>query len=140
MNVSRFGGQPETRPQIRPMSCSRFASVYWCECEVTKDSDVSVHLWEPLDADVPPDARPCCYGIAEIDFYDHTGNKTLLKHIRHHDMMGMIALLPDGRFVEVGYGNVVYREHVQRWFVRWLAWTNSRLARMMQAGLEEYLR
>lgn len=42
-------------------------------------------LVEPLNVRVPLDARPYCHGIGEIDFYDKTGNKLLVR-TSGHDM------------------------------------------------------
>ena len=44
----------------RPLSLSAFAKLWHCDAEFEPDGDSVhwVHVWEPLDVDAPPDARP----------------------------------------------------------------------------------
>lgn len=126
----------------KPMSLLAFAKLWHCEAEFEKERPDATHwwvVWEPLDTDAPEDARPYCYGIGEIDFYDRTGNRHLDRRVRCHDLTAphpMLVLLKDGVWREVLSGKVVYRNG--RWHMRWLCATNTRAAMMMNAGFAEY--
>lgn len=124
---------------VKQMSCNAMVKAWCCDCEFERDGDYHVWLWEPLGVDdVPDDARPYCYGLGEIDFYDHSGNKLLLRSVRHHLFCGGIdvVLLSSGVFYEICSGQCVYR--AGRWHMRWWAGNNTRRARMLNAGYPEY--
>ena len=131
--------------QTIPMHCTRWLTVYQCECEVEKIGENVLHLWEPLHTSgIPKDARPYCYGLGEIDFYDPSGNTCIAKSVKHHDLGhgNIIVLLADGRFAEVASGRVLWREGVGpygmgSWWMCWLAYTNGRKVRMLTAGKSE---
>ena len=127
-------------PVVKPMSCQALVKAWYCEAAFTRDGAHFVHVWEPLDVDLPETARPYCYGAGEIDFYDKTGNTVLWRRVRHHQFCGGkdVLLLSDGRFYEVYSGQVLFREG--RWFMRWWCGDNTRAARMLNAGWPEYQR
>ena len=130
---------------MKLMSLRAFVKLWDCDAEWEPDGDskCSVIVWEPLNVDVPPDARPFVYGIGEIDFYDCMGNTVIAKRIRFHslnDSFPNLILLPDGVWRETTWAQVVWREHPDRtgWYVMHRATSNTRAARMANAGMEAY--
>jgi hypothetical protein len=106
--------------------------------EFTQDNDAPHWgaFWEPLKLDLPDTAKPsCCYGN-QIVFYDRTGNKLLKDYVTTYDFIGPHPhlLFLEGKWREVVNGRVEYRDG--QWFMRWTVVTNSRIARMMNAGWE----
>lgn len=98
-----------------------------------------VHIWEPLDVDAPPDARPYCYGLGEIDFWPVSGKNKLAERVRCHQFIADdLVQLRDGTWFKITSGRCMYR--AGRWWMRWLAHKNTRHAKMMNAGWPEYIK
>jgi hypothetical protein len=75
-------------------------------------------LLEPLHVTAPPDARPYCYGVGEIDFYDADRKRVICK-TRSHDLTASYptVIKADGIWWEiVGSGQVVYIDG--EWVIR----------------------
>jgi hypothetical protein len=123
---------------MKPMSCKLFAQLYFCEAEWEPDGANCVHIWEPLDVDLPEDAKPHCCLVNEIQFWDKTGNKNLLAHnARHHDIAGCIVYLHGtSTWWKVASGTCVYRNG--RWYMRWWAHKHDRESKMMNEGWIAY--
>lgn len=124
----------------KPMSLSAFAKLWRCEAEFEPEGEAGTWwvVWEPLDTAAGEDARPSIFGD-RVCFYDRTGNRKVESYVPFHDLddpFPNLLLLGDGVWREVLSGRVVYRDG--RWYMRWLAATNTRAARMMNAGFPEY--
>lgn len=107
--------------------------------EFTRDEDAPHWgaFWEPLNVNLPESARPsCCYG-RDIIFYDRTGNKLLVDHVRHYDFMGPHPhlLYVGDAWREVVSGRVEYRDG--NWYMRWAVATNTRFALLANKAQSE---
>lgn len=106
--------------------------------EFTQDNDAPHWgaFWEPLKVDLPETAKPsCCYGN-HIVFYDSSGNKLLKDYVTTYDFCNVHPhlLYLSGKWREVVNGRVEYRGG--QWYMRWAVATNTRHARMMNAGYQ----
>jgi hypothetical protein len=88
-------------------------------------------LLEPLHVDYPNNAKPYCYGIGEIDFYDHTGNVKLGSIRSHHLNASHPQLLCIvGQWWEVvSSGEVAVME--RQWVIKRRICNNTRIAAML---------
>ena len=135
---------PPEQYKYEPFSMSRFLSVWHCECEyeIAHESKNLVYLWEPLhhpqDDTLDETARPR-WEYEKIVFYREVQKDWI--HVNRHLMFGKsaspdVVILPSGLCVEIGGAQVVWR--VDRWFVRWHGYTNSRAALFAKQGLEAW--
>ena len=120
----------------KALSVSAFCKLWWADCEFEQIGPNSYHVWEPLNMDAPENARPYCYGLGEIDFYDSTGNRKLAHAVQcHHfnNAHGDLLLLGNpGIWVDVASGQVTYRKG--SWYMRWLCFRNTRRAHFANHG------
>lgn len=116
-----------------PMSMRLFGMLYECQAYFERDGRNWIHIFEPLDVDIPPDARPYCSSW-DITFYDHTGNNVLARNIKYHggDHLNVAVILSDGVWYERSSGRCIYRNG--RWWMRWSAARNTDLARVANWG------
>ena len=119
------------------MSCNAVAFLYDCECRWRRNGRRSIEIFEPLNIDAPADARPSCWGLNEVTFYDSTGNKVIGRCTTHdikHINPTLMRVRGTGRWWEVGCGSVRWiesfiDENKGRWVMVWEAWDNTRAAR-----------
>ncbi len=123
---------------VQPMRLSRYAALYWHEGEWQPDGPQSAYMFEPLDINAPASARPHVQS-GSVRFYEKSGNR-LLGEPRCYDMDflldGTMVYLGDresGAWYEVASGQAIYRDPPGRWFMRWLAYKNTRRARAFTA-------
>lgn len=121
---------------MKHLSMQRFATLWSCECDWKKASKYTITIYEPLEIDAPPDARPYCSSW-DIEFYDKSGNKSLGK-ARCHNREGAAPdmMLIGGKWYEVTGGEVRFVEG--RWHVVRTGYLNGRLPKMMNAGWPEF--
>lgn len=123
---------------MKPMHVHRLAWLGYHEGEWESCGKNSIYLWEPLDAkEAPHDAKVFCHGLGEITFYDRTGNGIKEQNVRHTQLDGDTALCVGGVWHQIASGRAMYRKGIG-WCMRWLAYRNTRLARMLNAGWTEY--
>ena len=114
---------------MKPRSCSRRLTLFECEAEFERDSPHWVRVYEPLRTNAPENARPHCFGIGEVDFYDKTGNRKIA-HVRSHDFARVspeLLRLSDGLWYEVVSSEC--RWHNGQWCMVWNAAKNTRSSR-----------
>jgi hypothetical protein len=125
-----------------PLSINAACKLWWVNSGKFEPEPAPSHwgyLWEPLDGDFPPGARPHTCFLDQVVFYDRTGNQRLHADTVHHH--GLVEPYPTLLFVadrwrEVLSGSVIY--HDGRWNMRWLLATNTRFSQMMNAGFETW--
>lgn len=112
---------------MRPMTVRSLGSLLTCDAAWEQVGPESVHIWEPLDVDLPADVEVYCAGSAAVRFYPEGTTVVVF----HHRIMGDLLLLDDGLWYEVTAGQAVHRDG--QWCMRWRACSNTRLARMLNA-------
>ena len=122
----------QTEPQAASITAA-YKCWYVNSGEYTPD-DRSQHwgvFWEPLDVDLPENAKPSCCYTDSIVFYDRSGNKLLKDFVRHFGFLGPHPHLLHiaGKWREVINGRVEFR--AGHWYMRWGVATNTMLARKL---------
>lgn len=113
---------------MRPLSVRSLGSLLTGDAAWEKAGPESVHIFEPLDVDLPADVDVYCAGSGSVRFYPPEGSCLV---VHHHSIMGDLLLLDDGCWYEVTAGQVIY--HDGQWCKRWRGARNTRLARMLNA-------
>lgn len=111
-----------------PLSVKSLGALLVCDAEWEPAGPESVHIWEPLDIDLPADIEAYSGGSGSVRFYPEGGTTVVAFH---HRLLGDLLLLDDGRWYEVTSGQAVYRDG--QWCMRWRAARTTRLAQMLNA-------
>lgn len=122
---------------MKPLSVTRFLTVWSADCEFKRVGRQQIEIYEPLNTDAPETAHPYWNSLS-ITFYSANGNTELGKCHTHNLSRGVSPeiLLLDGDCWEVSGGEVKFvRGH---WHMVWFGWRNTRAARSVRAGLPHY--
>lgn len=121
----------------------RYFTVWsWQEGPITRDKGAKNNrcFWERLHSDAPQNAQPYCCLVNTVIFYKEQNDHT---ELCREDTYGFSGASPtilsdpsakDGEpiFYEVAGGKVLWKEGY--WWMRWSAWSNTRIARMLNHG------
>lgn len=123
----------------KPMSMSRFATLWLVECDFERIGENQIVTYEPLITKAPANARPHCSSW-DITFYDATGNNELERvncHFRACCTAPEMQFI-DGIWWEIHGGEITYLQERGGWFLIRRGWKNTRHAHMMNSGWEAY--
>lgn len=115
---------------MKTLSVRSLGSLLVCDGAWEGAGPDAAYIYEPLDVALPNDAEAHRAGSRSVRFYYGNGERVEAL-IHHHEIMGDLVLLDDGRWYEVTGGQVTWRDG--RWYLRWLGASNTKLSRMLNA-------